>query len=115
MRKLTLALATIASFGTATAVPAGGAKGCPPGLAKKTPACVPPGQAKKGVTTEEWLARGDYIDDSYERIHDRHRYRLPRLDEGEAYYKDGTIVYRVDRETRRVIELIRLIDLVANG
>ncbi|APX90711.1 hypothetical protein BV394_14130 [Brevirhabdus pacifica] len=27
---------------------------CPPGLAKRNPPCVPPGQAKKGVTTEEW-------------------------------------------------------------
>ena len=29
---------------------------CPPGLAKKAVPCVPPGQAKKGVTPREWLA-----------------------------------------------------------
>lgn len=39
--------------------------GCPPGLAKKNQPCVPPGQAKKGVTTEEWLNRyriGERVD-----------------------------------------------------
>ena len=40
-----------------------GAKNCPPGLAKKYPPCVPPGQAKKGVTAEEWQARRDGDDD----------------------------------------------------
>ena len=38
-------------------VHAKGKKGCPPGLAKKSPACVPPGLAKKGVTAEEWQSQ----------------------------------------------------------
>lgn len=79
---------------------------CPPGLAKKNPPCVPPGLARKGV--------GDRLGPGYPRYTDN-RHRLPRLKEGEAWYHDGTFVYRVDNETRRVIELIRLIDLVANG
>jgi len=33
--------------------------GCPPGLAKKSPACVPPGLAKKGVSAREWEHRDD--------------------------------------------------------
>ena len=28
---------------------------CPPGLAKKEPACVPPGLARQGVTTQQYL------------------------------------------------------------
>ena len=43
-----------------------GQKACPPGLAKKDPACVPPGQARKG-----WH-RGDYVGDR-----DYHRIRYP--------------------------------------
>ena len=36
-----------------------GKKDCPPGLAKKSPACVPPGLAKKGVTAEDWQSQRD--------------------------------------------------------
>ena len=48
-------------------------KGCPPGLAKKNPPCVPPGLAKKGATAEEWSGnRGaDYDDDDDEVVFDR--------------------------------------------
>ena len=84
---------------------------CPPGLAKKAEPCVPPGQAKKGVTTEEWLRVGDRYDRDYDRIYYPRRYRLPPLGENEGYYRDGRIVYRVDEETRRVIELLRLAPL----
>lgn len=32
---------------------------CPPGLADRVIPCVPPGQAKKGVTAEDWASRND--------------------------------------------------------
>ena len=38
---------------------------CPPGLAKKTPPCVPPGLAKNGVTYDEWAS---YDQDRYDSI-----------------------------------------------
>lgn len=38
---------------------------CPPGLAKKDPPCVPPGLAKKGVTSDEWLS---YEEDEYDEL-----------------------------------------------
>ena len=38
---------------------------CPPGLAKKTPPCVPPGLAKNGVTYDEWAS---YDPDRYDTI-----------------------------------------------
>lgn len=50
-----------------------GPKGCPPGLQKKNPACVPPGQAAKGVTAEEWANRNsgeDAPDEDEEEIAD---------------------------------------------
>lgn len=43
--------------------------GCPPGLAKKSPACVPPGLAKKGVTAKDWSGRDE--DDRADRDDDR--------------------------------------------
>jgi hypothetical protein len=43
------------------------ARHCPPGLAKKTPACVPPGLANKGVRHDD----DRYDDDRYEREDER--------------------------------------------
>ncbi len=91
---------------------------CPPGLAKKAIPCVPPGQASKGARAddnrldERAYRRGDYyLDDGrYRRVRDYDRYGLPRLREGEVYYGGGNIVIRVDRETRQILDLIRLVD-----
>ncbi|WP_254429112.1 MULTISPECIES: hypothetical protein [unclassified Ruegeria] len=70
---------------------------CPPGLAKKAVPCVPPGQAKKYYRT------GDYIDRDYRWINDPYRYGLTR---GGSYIRAGDYVYRVDPETRKVLNLI---------
>lgn len=75
---------------------------CPPGLAKKNPPCVPPGQAKK-------YKRGDYIQRDYTRIKNPEEYGLKR---GETYYRVGDYVYRVDRETREVLDLIGAVGAV---
>ncbi|MEQ6247769.1 hypothetical protein ABMC89_02640 [Sulfitobacter sp. HNIBRBA3233] len=41
-------------------------RNCPPGLAKKSPPCVPPGLAKKGVGYDEWVSGDDaYYDRVY--------------------------------------------------
>ena len=98
---------------------------CPPGLAKKAVPCVPPGQAKKGgrapgyeyIREYDGYRAGDrYVwSDRYNRFRDYDRYRLPRLRENETYYRDGHFVLRVDNETRRVIDLIRLADLVLSN
>ncbi len=103
-----------------------GPKHCPPGLAKKAVPCVPPGQAKKydraygdddlyyRIMEHGGYRAGDRYrwDGRYDRFRDYDRYRLPRLRENEAYYRDGNVLLRVDNETRRVIELIRLADIV---
>ncbi len=72
-------------------------KHCPPGLAKKQNGCNPPGQVKHiyGI--------GDRIDRDYIRIKRPSRYGL---DPNESYYRVGDYVYRVDRETREVLDLI---------
>ena len=80
-------------------------KTCPPGLAKKQNGCLPPGQAKKIYGT------GDYIDSDYQQI------RLPGrhgLDPDETYYRVGDYVYRVDRDTRKVLDLIGAVSQILN-
>ncbi len=75
-------------------------QGCPPGLAKKNNGCRPPGQAKK--ETYIWQ-RGERIDRDYVVIRDPRRYNLdPRY----TYWESGDRIYRVDRETGKVLNLI---------
>ncbi len=86
---------------------------CPPGLADRDPACVPPGQAKKGVTTEEWTGYevGDHIDrDDFTWI-DVENYDLPELEPGERYAIVGDEVIIIDPTTYTVVALI---DVLAN-
>lgn len=139
MKSIAVLSTVIALAATSVATPAiaGGPKGCPPGLAKKSPACVPPGQAKKGVTAEEW-SRGDRVsDDRYDVLREGDRivfdgrdyivverdgrlvlrrdddfYRLPRLDRDRDYVRVGDQILSVSRETKQVIEVIRLVDLL---
>lgn len=77
---------------------------CPPGLAKKNPPCIPPGQVGKAYHI------GDrYDDDGYWRDEDRSRYGLPPLPRGESYYRVGDSFLRVDDDTRLVLELIEVL------
>ncbi|MGI1660907.1 excinuclease ABC subunit A [Palleronia sp. KMU-117] len=98
-------LLTVSGWGAAAAP-----NGCPPGLAKKDPPCVPPGLAKQGVDTDDRLRRGDYYDRDYDRIRDWDAYDLPSIGGNEGYYRNGRIVYRVDERTRRVLDWIELTD-----
>lgn len=85
---------------------------CPPGLAKKDPACIPPGQAKKHAHDHDRdyyrvgddFRRGDYVV-----IRDYDRYGLERRDNWD-YYRDGDRAYRIDSNTRKVLAVIELID-----
>ena len=81
-----------------------GVSHCPPGLAKKNPPCVPPGQAKK-------YRRGDIIDRDYREIARPEQYGLRQ---GENYYRVGDYVYRVDKDTREVLDLIGAASSVLN-
>ena len=84
---------------------------CPPGLAKKNPPCVPPGQAKKGVTARDLgyddrfdpYGIGDRLPDGYVTIIDPRLF--PPIDT--AYYvRRGDMIYRIDSETGRVLDVI---------
>jgi hypothetical protein len=102
MRHLFSTLLIAASLSVAPHLALATPKGCPPGLAKKSPACVPPGQAAK-------YRIGDRIDRDYDVIRSPDRYGLDR---DETYFRVGDYVYRVDRETKEVLDLIGAIGAV---
>ena len=95
---------------------------CPPGLAKKDHACVPPGQARKHHRDRDHDR--DY-DRDYDRDHHRvgevirvhnytvirdvDRYGWDRRDNWD-YYRDGDRAYRVDRNTQKILAVINLIN-----
>lgn len=94
---------------------------CPPGLAKKSPACIPPGQAKKYVRGDrhrDEIRYGNAIGEilrvgDYTIIRDLGRYGLQDRD-GWRYYRDGDRAYRVDSNTQKVLAVLRLVDAFSN-
>ena len=91
-------------------VPAGFANGCPPGLAKKSPACVPPGQARNDDRYRNMAFVGAALPSIYSSnmlpLGLRDLYR----DNDDYYYRYGDgYVYRVDRDDNLVNSLLPLI------
>ncbi|HEY0164696.1 MAG TPA: hypothetical protein VGB39_04905 [Sphingomicrobium sp.] len=81
---------------------------CPPGLAKKSPACVPPGQARKQFKVGERLPNGYNGYTPYSQIpYDlRRRHRLNTRDR--YIYRDDHL-YRVDPKTLVVRQVLSAI------
>ncbi len=80
---------------------------CPPGLAKKNPSCVPPGQVGKRLSVGNGLPKS-----GYDLVKNPSKYRLPKLGKGQSYYRDADRFFRINRETREVLELIDALDAV---
>ncbi len=84
---------------------------CPPGLAKKNPPCVPPGQAKKGVTARapdsagafDPYGIGDILPDGYLTIIDP---ALFAANDQASYVRQGDTLYRADTTTGEVLDQI---------
>lgn len=77
-------------------------KNCPPGLAKKNPPCVPPGQAKK-------FGRGAILPESgWEFVPDDIVTLLTPPPHGARYVRMDRDVYLITEGTRKVIEAIEL-------
>ena len=114
---LAVALMSLAPFMTTGAAFAD-TKGCPPGLAKKNPPCVPPGQAEKGVTTDQWQYRdrtGDVVDqDDLIYLDDFLRYNLPQLPFGQRYAIVDDRIVVIDSESYRILQLIRVFTSLDN-
>lgn len=102
MNRRTMIFSTLALVAVPVAAFAGnGAKTihCPPGLAKKNPPCVPPGQAKK-----RWRYRvGDHINDDFDLVRRPWRYGL---DSRHTYYRLDDHFVRVNKETGEILELL---------
>ncbi|WP_428645320.1 hypothetical protein [Roseibium sp.] len=105
MRKPVLIAMTALLFLSPAAALAGGPKGCPPGLAKKNKGCLPPGQAKKIYRP------GERLQGQYSAIPNPGRYGL---DPGQSYYRLGDYVYRVDRNTKKVLDLVGAVAAILN-
>ena len=86
-------------------VPASFANGCPPGLAKKSPACVPPGQARSNMAFVGAALPSIYSSNMLPMgLRDLYR------DNDDYYYRYGDgYVYRVDRDDNLVNSLLPLI------
>ena len=104
-RILVTTVIAAATFATPLAAQAGAA-GCPPGLAKKQNGCLPPGQAKKIYNNNQprYLRNGILVE--YPQ-----RYGL---NPAYTYYRSGGNVYRVDRDTREVLDLIGAVSRILN-
>jgi hypothetical protein len=88
-----------------------GGADCPPGLANRTPACVPPGQARRMFREGQALPRSyrDYIgyQDLLGRLPESYRDDIPTGDYRYVYQNDS--VYVVDNRTRLVRTIIDIL------
>lgn len=96
---------------------------CPPGLAKKSPRCIPPGQARKAERSDD-RPIALWIDDRYYHVGDRldepayhyvtrpRLYGLEPLYDGSRYVIVGNNLMRVDGDTLQLLSLIRIVDSI---
>jgi len=73
---------------------------CPPGLAKKSPKCIPPGQAKKLYPPGSILPEFEY-----DWLRNPFDFALPILKPGEGYVQIGDAFVKVNKETMEIINL----------
>lgn len=81
---------------------------CPPGLAKKTPACIPPGQAKKMFQQNQRLPDGYNQFTDYNAIPLEYRTHYG-LDDDFRYIYGNDTIYVIDPATRLITRVIDLI------
>jgi len=85
-----------------------GQGGCPPGLARKSPACVPPGQAKKQLKVGERLSKDYQGYTPYSQI-PRGLRRRHGLNASDRYVYRDEHLYRVDPKTRVIEQIVNAI------
>ena len=78
---------------------------CPPGLAKRTPSCMPPGQAKRLFRERQRLSSNYRYYTPYNDIPMvlRDRYNL---DDDHRYIYRNNVIYTVDPRTRLITSII---------
>lgn len=87
----------LAPLATGSAPVHAAAGGCPPGLARKNPPCVPPGQARQAYRI------GDPLPDGFILIRTPSRYGL---DPRRTYYERNGYVIQIDRQTGKILNLV---------
>jgi hypothetical protein len=113
----TILAAAIAAVTLSSApVLADSVKACPPGLAKKNPPCVPPGQVGKSWTPERIYVVGDRIRGDYVLISedDWDDWSLTPIDDDTVYVVIDNQIVRVKQSNLIVIEPIRILENVLN-
>lgn len=78
---------------------------CAPGLAKRTPACLPPGQARKIFVEGQRIPTGYNFYTDYQDIPLAHRNQY-QLQPSSQYIYRGSAIYQVDPATRLVSRII---------
>lgn len=96
-------LVTSDRFGRLYALNARGS--CPPGLAKKSNGCQPPGQAKKLYNVGQRYNRNFGNTWTYNQIPDYLRSQY-RLDQTDRYYYNNGYLYQVDPRTMLIQQVI---------
>jgi hypothetical protein len=94
-------------------VSAGAAHACPPGLAKKDPPCVPPGQVGRGNNDHDNGHGAADLDDLFF-LDDYRRYSLPALPFGQRYAVVGDRIVVIDSESYEILQMIRLFTALAD-
>ena len=84
-----------------------GVGGCPPGLAKKNPPCMPPGQAKKLFGVGQRVPLGYQGMLGYNALpYNLRNYYGTQLDPRSRYIYDNNYIYRVDPTTMLVQQVL---------
>lgn len=96
-------LVTSDRFGRLYALNARGS--CPPGLAKKSNGCQPPGQAKKLYNVGQRYNRNFGNSWTYNQIPDHLRSQY-RFDQTDRYYYNNGYLYQVDPKTMLIQQVI---------
>jgi hypothetical protein len=81
---------------------------CPPGLAKKTPSCMPPGQAQRMFREGQRLSSNYRYYTPYNDIPLSLRERYG-LDDDNRYIYRNNVIYSVDPRTRLITSIINAI------
>ena len=106
-----LAAAVAAVTLAGTPVLAQSVKACPPGLEKKDPACIPPGQVGKSWSPDHVYAEGDRLRGDYVLIpeEDWEGLELEPITDASVYVLIDGQILRIDRNSLRVVEAVRIV------
>jgi len=109
MKRILIAAMTFSLLSTGIAL-ADAKKACPPGLAKKSADCLPPGQIKK---VYGYYKRGDSLSgQDYHSVIYPNRYNLPPLPVGERYVIVNNQIMVMQENNSRILDIVRAVQAI---